>query len=129
MKKKAQQGEQLDPACHRELERLETQAMCLYDTNITKLDEGKYWMRIGGWTRNYDSLLAHNRKYYRSFAKGEAIEVVGARDDKGNMEISEPEEVLEKQDPKCRKRLKFLQEEALCLVERFKAEVMSYFDR
>lgn len=40
-----------------------------------------------------------------------------------------PELVLEKQDPKCRKRVKFLHEEALCILERPKAGVMSHFDR
>lgn len=40
-----------------------------------------------------------------------------------------PELGLEKQNPKCLERRKFLLDEALCLFERPKAEVMSHFDR
>ena len=123
-----------------------TQAMCLYETNNTKFDEGKYWRSTRDWTSDPDSFSAHKGKYYRSFAKGEAIEAVGAWDDKGHMTILEsrkaqvemkeeaksaalkPELVSEKQNHKCGKRSKFLREEALCLFEHPKPEDMSHFD-
>lgn len=58
---------------------METQALCIYDTNTTRYDNGGFWRQLKHWNRkDVSSFRINDGRYFRLLGKGEAVGVVGS---------------------------------------------------